>query len=135
MKQDSTLTRNLAASQERHAAETLARQTAERAALGSASTIVRIYTESIDADETVIALTERYFPNGATIFPATGIWAGGREQSTVIEIVCTPADFQRVADLAGDIRVVNHQQSVLVCYVPGARRFDVNDRTINGAAL
>ena len=72
--------------------------------------VFRIYTETAD---NLITLTARYF-SGATFYDCIGLWNSDTEPATVIEIVGTVADLQQVIDLAGDIREVNRQSSVLV---------------------
>ena len=96
---DSTLTANLARAQEDHALLT--------------PVLYEIYTE--DKGD-LWSLTRRYFPLGATLWHGFGIWEGGNELACVIRIVGTKADLQSVAHLAGDIRVVNAQTSVLVTW-------------------
>ena len=107
MKQTSSLTRNLAAAQERHAAS-----------LQNNTAIVwRLYTEHRG---NLTMLVSRYF-SGATLIAAQGLWQGLVELSTVIEIVGTGADLQNIVFLVGDIKVVNNQSSVLVTYAPVSR--------------
>lgn len=116
MKQSSSLVRDLANAQERHA-------TVE-------SIAYYLYTED---KPNLHELTARYF-QGATIFHADGLWTPGlsdelsqptvREQAAVIGIIGTRADKQRIFDLAGDIRHVNTQSSVLVTW-HAVSRFDV----------
>ena len=98
MKQTSTLTRNLSTAQETHAVITTA--------------TYRLYTEDKPG---LIDLVKRYF-QGATFFYGVGLYDGQIEASRVIEIVGTLADLQKIVDLAGDIRVVNAQSSVLVTW-------------------
>ena len=98
MNQSSALTQSLAESQERHAHTTVVTYT--------------VYTESKPNLSRLIA---RYFP-GATIHYGLGLWQEQTEPSATISIVGTFADLQRIADLAGDIRVVNEQSTVLVTW-------------------
>jgi len=89
----------------------------------TASVVYRLYTETRDNLADIIA---RYFP-GATLTHGSGIWtddANGKlvfERSTVVEIVATRDDLQRIANLAGDIKHVNAQTCVLVTWSDVAR--------------
>ena len=98
MKQTSTLTRSLAAAQEHHVAQT--------------AVTYRLYTEDVPG---LVDLTKRYF-KGASFFYGQGLSDGQIEAARIIEIVGTLADLQRIVDLAGDIRVTNHQSTVLVTW-------------------
>ena len=109
MKQSSWLTRKLASAQETFAARKVATPVAI-----SPSVEYRIYTEFYP---NLLDLTARYF-KGATLYFGTGLYEGNTEQSGVIEIVATQADLQSVVFLAGDIKAVNAQASVLVTYAP-----------------
>jgi hypothetical protein len=115
MKQTSSLTRNLAAKQE------LARaRSNDFGALRSApvSRVYRLYigeiTEVHDSRQLRVLIT-RYF-SGATVLHGSGVWQGQAEPATVVEIIGTSNDVQRVADLAGDIRETWKQESVLVTW-------------------
>ena len=118
MKQTSSLTRNLADAQERMSGKK------------TETVLFSLYTED---RPNLVQLIARYF-DGATIYSAHGIWKGAIEKTTVIEIVGTFANLQRIFDLAGDIRVLNNQGSVLVTWRP-VSRFDVTEASINHAAL
>ena len=97
---------------------------------GPQAILFSLYTE----DKPHLArLVSRYF-DGATIYPAEGVWQREREHAAVIQILGTFADLQRIFDLAGDIRVVNDQQSVIVTWQT-VSRFDVTAEAINHAAL
>lgn len=76
--------------------------------------IYRLYTEDKVG---LVQLISRYFA-GASILDAIGVWQGGTELARIIEIVGVRADLQRIVDLAGDIKVANHQTSVLVTWAP-----------------
>ena len=103
MKQTSKLTRRLAEAQEAHAR-----------IVPSGPVLFTLYTEDRD---NLLMLVFRYFA-GATLINATGLYNGQTELAKVIEIVGTLADLQKVVFLAGDIKVVNEQQSVLFTYAP-----------------
>jgi hypothetical protein len=108
MAKDQAITRNLADAQTAHAYRKLA---AERQ---GDSVLYTLYTEDYP---NLIELVSRYFP-GATLYYAIGWWQGGIESSRVIEIVGKHDDLQRIVHLAGDIRHVNNQSSVLVTWAP-----------------
>jgi hypothetical protein len=84
--------------------------------------VYRLYTEDTehDGDSGVSRLVTRYFA-GATIYAATGLWQGATEYGLVVEIVATSADLQSIIHLAGDIKVQNHQSSVLMTWAPVSR--------------
>lgn len=94
--------------------------------------VYRLYTERRN-DANLFELVTRYF-EGATITYGAGVWQGNEETAAVIEILGTVADRQRIFDLAGDIRVVNQQTSVIVTWSP-VSRFDVTEAAINQGAL
>lgn len=117
MNQESLLTRRLAAAQEAHA------RTRELAAVEHASTrtvVYRLYTERVSNLEMLVL---RYF-EGATLTPAVGMYGRTREHAIVIDIVGTLADLQSVAFLAGDIKQLNSQSSVLITWTD-VHRLDV----------
>jgi hypothetical protein len=109
MNQSSWLTRKLAQAQETFAAD----KRASRAEV-SPSVEYRLYTEFYP---NLLELTARYF-DGATLYFGTGLYEGNTESGGVIEIVATKDDLQKVVFLAGDIKHVNAQKSVLVTYAP-----------------
>lgn len=82
-------------------------------------TLYRLYTENtlVLHRSDLLAIVGRYF-NGATIYFGTGLDArtqADSEPAIVVEIVTSAVDsLQRIADLAGDLRVVGQQISVLV---------------------
>jgi hypothetical protein len=88
----------------------------ERKALNTAI-VYRLYTED---SRNLAELISRYFA-GATIVYGTGLWMGVVEIGAVIEIVATKNDLQDIVSLAGDIKIVNHQSSVLVTWAPVSR--------------
>ena len=110
MKQDSSITRSMAAAQEAHAATRYSPK----------SVLYRIYTAYAS---NLPELTARYF-SGATFLDTLGIWQGVDEQGAVIEIIGTRADLQSITHLAGDIKQVNSQTSVLVTW-QAIERLDV----------
>src|ERR1035437_7694529 len=88
----------------------------------SNAVLYRLYTEDIadDGNSGLELLVSRYF-KGATIYATTGLWLGNRESGLVVEIIATAADLQAIVHLAGDIKVQNHQSSVLVTWAPVSR--------------
>lgn len=80
----------------------------------SPSVEYRLYTEFYP---NLLELTARYF-DGATLYFGDGLYQGNVEHGGVIEIVATQDDLQTVVFLAGDIKHVNNQHSVLVTYAP-----------------
>lgn len=84
--------------------------------VGRVKTVYRLYTEDRARIRTR-ALVNRYF-EGASLFYGIGLDARTQdtdEECVMIEIVTSKADaFQRVLDLAGDIRETNAQISVLI---------------------
>lgn len=131
MKQTSSLTRRLAAAQEKHAA----------AILHSPFAAVRytLFTEDVDwlaglaVPGLLPELVGRYF-KGATILYGDGLWQGTIERAACIIIIGTHADLQRVFDLAGDIRVKRGQSTVLVTWEP-VLQFVVDEHAVNQSAL
>ena len=77
--------------------------------------VYRLYTEA--AQPGLLVLISRYF-SGATILYGSGLWLGKVEAGAVIEILATSNDLQSIIHLAGDIKVQNHQSSVLVTWAP-----------------
>ncbi len=92
----------------------------------SKSVTYRVYTEDRD---NLDLLTGRYFA-GYTKLYGLGVFEGAKEHATVIEVIGTPSDLQKVINLAGDIRVVNAQQSVLVTWSE-VSRLDVTASLVN----
>lgn len=90
--------------------------------------IYRLYTE---ARENLAGLVTRYFP-GFTIYYGVGYYESIRENCAVIELLGTERDRQNVLFLAGDIRQVNEQSSVIVTWGT-VGRFDVTDQALNDA--
>jgi len=74
-------------------------------------------------------ISDRYFDGFTVNRRSVGSWKGSREHAAQVVIVGTNADFQRVLDLAGDIRVANGQHTVMVTWRP-VGRLDVNEETI-----
>ena len=105
MNQSSHLTRKLADAQENHVSS--------RAEF-SPSVEYRLYTEFYP---NLLELTSRYF-DGATLYFGDGLYQGNVEHSGVIEIIAKEDDLQKVVFLAGDIKHMNNQESVLVTYAP-----------------
>ena len=84
------------------------------------SVVYRLYTETRD---NLVELVSRYF-DGATLLHGIGIWQGNHEDATIVEVIATSADLQRIVNLAGDIKHVNAQSSVLVTW-SNVSRLDV----------
>jgi hypothetical protein len=86
-------------------------------ALLKTKTVYRIYTEDVFSISRRDEIIGRYF-DGATIYYGTGLDArtqDARENALIIEIVTSkPDQLQRIANLAGDLRVAGKQISVLV---------------------
>jgi len=78
-----------------------------------------IYTERHN-DLQLQELVNRYF-DGATINYGHGLWKGETEISATITILARHADLQTVVNLAGDIKHVTGQQSVIVTAEPVTR--------------
>ncbi len=112
MKQTSSLTRNLTASQEHAAYRNGQRNTAGVA--------YRLYV-GIPSDgqrtPTVDQLVSRYF-DGATLSQTLGLWKGEIENSETVDILATAGDLQKIVSLAGDLRHVYGQDAVLVTWAP-----------------
>ena len=108
----------LARNQEQAALGTLERAKQDQ----NTAIVYRLYTEDIadDGNSGLELLVSRYF-KGATIYATTGLWLGNRESGLVVEIIATAADLQAIVHLAGDIKVQNHQSSVLVTWAPVSR--------------
>lgn len=89
----------------------------ETPALFTTKTVYRIYTEDAHHPNDRNDIIKRYF-DGATVYWGVGLDArtqGGAEAALIIEVVSSAADaLQRIADLAGDLRVAGKQISVLV---------------------
>ena len=139
MKQTWRVTQQLAANQEQalvargmRAIEDEQRLNAIRRRTTGAGQAVRyrLYTENA---ANLPKLVARYF-DGATIYDGLGLWQGEQEQSAVIEVIASRADLQQILNLAGDIRVTNRQQSVLVTW-ENVSRFDLDETAINQSAL
>ena len=100
MKQTNSITRDMTQAQEEHAAHT--------------PILYRLYTEDTGSGN-VPDIVGGYFP-GFTCYPAVGSWQGASENTIVVDILGTLADLQKVIDCAGDIRVIEHQSSVLLVW-------------------
>lgn len=115
MKQDSTLTRILAESQERATAIKQAANTGtSNAGILHNGVRYRIYTE---LRHNLLGLTSDVF-GAATLTLATGLWEGLKEDSAIIEIVGLDMDYGRIVKLAKTIRDTNNQSAVLVTREP-----------------
>ncbi len=102
----------------------------KRPSAGTVKTVYRLYTQDINRNAT-LDIVRRYF-EGATILYGVGLDSrtqSADENAVVFEIVTSKPDaFQRIADLAGDIRVRNNQISVLVTQ-HNVTTFEVTERT------
>mgnify|MGYP001606686351 FL=1 len=58
-------------------------------------------------------IVQRYF-QGATFLYCYGLYKGISESSVIIEIIAGDEDLQNVVHLAGDLKVLGKQESVLV---------------------
>ena len=74
--------------------------------------LYRIYTENKNK-ELVEQVVSEYF-DGFTIIESIGYWKSTKESSLIIEIICLPKDDLKIYRLAEDIKLLNHQTSVLV---------------------
>ncbi len=92
----------------------------------SKSVTYRLYTEEKD---NLDSLTHRYFDAFTRLY-GVGSYKGTLESAVIVEIIGTPADLQKVINLAGDIRVVNAQESVLVTWSE-VSRLDVTASLVN----
>ena len=104
--QSVNLTRKLASAQESHAVSSRATVTP--------SIVYRIYTEFYP---NLVDLTLRYFA-GSTHYFGNGVYEGNIESAGVIEVIADLDALQSIVHLAGDIKEVNRQDSVLVTYAP-----------------
>lgn len=94
----------------------------------STAVAYRLFTEGAESlRESLLDLIERYF-EGATITYGVGLWQGVTEVSAIVDIIGTSDDLQAIASLAGDIRFVHGQSTVLVTWAP------VNQLLITGDA-
>ncbi len=104
--------------------------------VGTVKTLYRLMTQDINRNQTV-AIVKRYF-EGATLTYGIGLDARTQqadENAVVIEIVTSAADaFQRIVNLAGDIRVINGQISVLITR-QDITTFEVTARTATHGEL
>lgn len=86
-------------------------------ALFTTKIVYRLYTEDVHHPNDRNDIIKRYF-DGATVYWGVGLDArtqDGAEAALIIEIVTSAADaLQRIADLAGDLRIAGKQISVLV---------------------
>jgi hypothetical protein len=90
------------------------------------SVTYRVYTEEKD---NLDSLAHRYF-DGFTRLYGVGSYKGTLESTVVLEIIGTPADLQNIVNLAGDIRGVNAQESVLITWSE-VSRLDVTASLVN----
>ena len=107
MKQTSSITRAMTAAQEGSN-----KREVDLAYAANQAIVYRLYTEEYPNLRELIA---RYF-KGFTLIPTEGVYNGVSENGAVIEIIGSAADLQSVVHLAGDIRQVNAQTSVLVTW-------------------
>jgi hypothetical protein len=70
----------------------------------------RLLTEDLRRGR-IMKIVSQYV-NGATIYPVTGLWKGKLENSLAIEL--SNVDKESVSDIVRDIKIENHQESVLV---------------------
>lgn len=72
----------------------------------------RIYTEDTNRAG-IEAIVAQHF-TGFTIYTATGYWNGIRENSLVIEIVCSVYHYRLILLVASQIKAINKQESVML---------------------
>jgi hypothetical protein len=89
-----------------------AAQEAKATAKSANLVVYRLYTEEFP---NLRELTARYFLE-FTLIPTEGYYEGKRENGAIIEVIGSALDLQSIVHLAGDIRQVNNQHSVLVTW-------------------
>ncbi len=80
--------------------------------------LYKIFTEDNDTYPELMELVLKYF-SGFTTNHGVGLWSGRREGSLTIEIVADYTDKAKVLRLAGDIKNLARQESVLVFTTTG----------------
>jgi hypothetical protein len=83
--------------------------------------VYRLFTEDKNHKD-IEKIVSRYF-DGFTIIPALGYWKGERERSLIIEISSETDEESQIRQLASEIKLYNHQQSVLIERVQTADSF------------
>lgn len=81
--------------------------------------LIRILTENKNFQD-VVKLTREKFV-GATFIKAEGMWRSDMEHSLIIELDISKQEneqIERAEKLAYAIKKLNHQESVLVQYIP-----------------
>lgn len=78
------------------------------------ATQYRLYTER-QAKADIVPVILRHL-DGATILEGQGIWNGGEEASTIIEVIGDDTMADAIGKLAEDIRRTFHQQAVYVTH-------------------
>lgn len=76
----------------------------------------RIYTENVWDRYELADVVSRYFAGATIVSGLFGLWHGELEDSVVIEIAGEPSDLQGIVNLAGDIKELGRQTSVLVTW-------------------
>ena len=133
----------LANAQGQHAGKLADKATAESIGLfksvspaGAKKTVYRVYTQDINRNAT-LDIVRRYV-EGATVLYGVGLDSRTQEHdenAVAIEVVTSKPDaFQRILDLAGDIRVCNSQISVLVTQ-HSVTTFEVTETTATKGTL
>jgi hypothetical protein len=79
--------------------------------------LYRIYTENTKRQHVIRDAVSKRYP-GFTLIKGVGYWQGKREQSLIIEIITPRPDDKTILKLAGDIKRLNRQESVLVVKYP-----------------
>lgn len=79
----------------------------------------RIYTEDKNR-KGIIACAATLF-DGFTALPATGYWKGEKENALILEF--DTEDANKVHALAENIRLLNHQEAVLVTYAVSSAKY------------
>ncbi len=80
--------------------------------------IYRIYTEDTDTRPELLKLVNGY-SDGFTILSCVGFWRGISEQSIIIELIGDYSDKRKILELAGKVRLLGKQETVLVTTVTG----------------
>jgi hypothetical protein len=80
-------------------------------------TLYRIYTEDTNREAVQQLATDRF--DAYTLIPSRGSWKGTTEASLILEVVGNDDDtYLAVHALATDIKVLNHQDAVLITRTP-----------------
>jgi hypothetical protein len=78
--------------------------------------LYRIYTEDINHEATVNLVSSRF--EGFTVITGWGFWQGKAEATIIFEVEGSETTRIIVEAVANEIKLANHQQSVLVTATP-----------------